>query len=70
MRCWANMPSVDKTFLIGMLASAALGGVICAIAYGIGVDPDVGGAMIALGAVGAGLIAGEVTKRMPPRRGH
>ena len=53
-----------------MLASAALAGVICAIVYGIGVDPDVGGAMIALGAVGAGLIAGEVSKRTPPKRRH
>ncbi len=68
MRRWANMSSVDKTFLIGMLVSAALGGVICAIAYGIGVDPGVGGAMIALGAVGAGLIAGEVSRRTPPNR--
>lgn len=64
------MRSVDKTFLIGMLASAALAGVICAIVYGVGVDPDVGGAMIALGAVGAGLIAGEVSKRTPPKRPH
>ena len=60
------MISVDKTFLIGALATLALAGVVGLIVYGIGVDPDVGALVIILGAIGTGLIGGQVEKRMPP----
>lgn len=62
---------VDKTFLIGALATLALAGIVGLIVYGIGVDPDLGALIIILGAVGTGLIGGQVEKRMPPpRRRH
>lgn len=65
------MISVDKTFLIGSLATVALAGVVGLIVYGIGVDPDVGALIIILGAIGTGLIGGQVEKRMPPpKRRH
>jgi outer membrane lipoprotein SlyB len=64
------MAFVDKTFLIGALATLALAGVVGLIVYGIGVDPDLGALIIILGAIGTGLIGGQVEKRMPPRRHH
>lgn len=65
------MWNVDKTFLLGMLATAALAGVIGFIVYGIGVSPDFGAFLITLGVVGTGLIGGEVSRRtLPPRGRH
>jgi hypothetical protein len=65
------MPSVYKTLLLGMLATAALAAIVGLIVYGIGVKPELGALVIILGAAGTGLIGGEASKRMPPpRRPH
>ena len=65
------MATVYKTLLLGVLATVVLAAIVSAIVYGIGVDPDLGAALIVLGAAGTGLIGGEVSRRMPPpRRRH
>jgi hypothetical protein len=61
------MRVVNKTFLLGILATEALAGLIGLIVYGIGVSPDLGALLFVLGLIGTGLIGGEVTRRMPPR---
>jgi hypothetical protein len=61
------MRSVYKTLLLGVLATATLAGICGLIAYGTGIDPKLGGLVIALGAVGTGLIGGEVARRTSPR---
>jgi hypothetical protein len=61
---------VYKTFLLGMLATVALAGLIGLIVHGTGASPDVAALLFVLGLIGTGLIGGEVTRRMPPRRRH
>jgi hypothetical protein len=61
---------VNKTFLLGMLATVALAGFIGLIVYGTGASPDVAALLFVLGLIGTGLIGGEVTRRMPPQRRH
>jgi hypothetical protein len=65
------MSIVNKTFLLGILATVALATVIGFIVYGIGVSPDFGALLIILGMIGTGLIGGQVSKHLPPpKRRH
>lgn len=57
---------VNKTFLLGMIATVALACLVGFVVYGVGVSPDLGAFLIILGLLGTGLIGGEVSKRMPP----
>jgi hypothetical protein len=64
------MSTVNKTFLLGMLATVALAALVGFVVYGIGVSPDLGAFLIIMGLIGTGLIGGEVSRRMPPPRRH
>jgi hypothetical protein len=60
------MSIVYKTLLLGMLAGAALAAVIFFSIELLNISSEIGALMIVLGACGAGLIGGEVSRRMPP----
>jgi threonine dehydrogenase-like Zn-dependent dehydrogenase len=65
------MSSVNKTFLLGALASCALGAVIALFLHAVDASGEIGGIAFVLGAGTAGLIGGAVARRMPPpRRRH
>jgi hypothetical protein len=62
---------VNKTFLLGILATVALAGLIGLIVHAFDVSPDFAAFLFVLGLIGTGLIGGEMAKRMPPpRRRH
>jgi hypothetical protein len=53
-----------------MLASSLLGAVIALAANLLDVSGEIGAVMVVLALCGAGLIGGEVSRRMPPPRRH
>jgi hypothetical protein len=57
---------VNKTFLLGILATVGLASLIGLIVYGFGISPDFAALLFVLGLIGTGLIGGEVATRMPP----
>jgi hypothetical protein len=60
---------VNKTFLLGILATVALVSLIGLIIHVFALSPDFAALLFVLGLIGTGLIGGEMTKRMfPPRR--
>jgi hypothetical protein len=60
------MSSVYKTFLLGMLPPIALGAIIAVVLNAVDASGEIGGIVFVLGAAAAGLIGGEVSRRMPP----
>lgn len=58
------MPGMDKTFLLGALASSALGAIIVTSVKVFGISPDVGAVMVVFGVCGAGAIGAWVAPRM------
>jgi hypothetical protein len=60
------MSDVYKTLLIGALTSSTLGAIVALAANLLDVSGELGGLMVVLGACAAGLIGGEVSRRMPP----
>jgi hypothetical protein len=62
---------VNKTFLLGILATVGLTSLIGLIVHGFGLSPDFAALLFVLGLIGTGLIGGQVAKRMPPpKRRH
>jgi hypothetical protein len=59
-----------KTLLLGALASSSLGAIIVLGAHALNASGEVGGLLVVLGACGAGLIGGAVSRRLPPQRHH
>ena len=60
---------VNKTFLLGILATVGLASLIGLIVQVFGLSPDFAALLFVLGLIGTGLIGGVVTERMfPPRR--
>ncbi len=57
---------VNKTFLLGILATVGLTSLIGLIVYGFDIGPDFAALLFVLGLIGTGLIGGEVAKRLPP----
>jgi hypothetical protein len=55
-----------KTLLLGALATSLLAGVVALAATLFGASGEVIGLLVVLGACGAGLIGGEVSRRLPP----
>jgi len=64
------MLTVNKTFLLGALASCALGAITALILHAVDAGGEIGGIAFVLGAGAAGLIGNEVSRRMPPPRGR
>jgi hypothetical protein len=65
------MSIVNKTFLLGILATVALVSLIGLVVNVFDVSPDVAAFLFVLGLIGTGLIGGFVQERMwPPRRPH
>jgi hypothetical protein len=65
------MPIVNKTFLLGILATTGLASLIGLIVNLFDVSPDFAAFLFVLGLIGTGVIGGVVTQRMPPpRRPH
>jgi FtsH-binding integral membrane protein len=60
------MASVYKTLLLGLLATSFLAAVVAVSANLLDVSGEIAGLMVVLGAAGAGLIGGRVSRRLPP----
>lgn len=58
------MLGMDKTFLLGFLASTALGALIMLPAIVFAIDPDIVAVLVVLGVCGSGLIGEAVSRRM------
>lgn len=60
------MSHMYKTLLLGGLATFFLAVAVTLGANLFAVSGEIGGLMVVLGACGAGLIGGEVSRRLPP----
>ena len=60
------MSIVNKTFLLGILATVGLASLIGLIVNLFDVSPDFAALLFVLGLIGTGLIGGEMMRRMPP----
>lgn len=64
------MSYMYKTLLLGAFAVFLLAVAVTLGANLLDVSGEIGGLLVVLGACGAGLIGGEVSRRLPPPQGR